>query len=81
MENNKREKPANGNGRGAKYRFLYFSELIKRPVCAGKIKNRIGKLNDIVFTVKDQYPEAVGLYLNTAGASRPFSLPGKKLSR
>ncbi len=37
--------------------------MIKRPVCAGKIKNRIGKLNDIVFTVKDQYPEAVGLYL------------------
>jgi magnesium transporter len=45
------------------YRFLYFSELLKRRVCAGKIKDRIGRLADLVFVLKDPYPEAVGIYL------------------
>ena len=43
------------------YRFIYFSELLKRPVCAGKIKDRIGKLTDLVFAVTEPYPEAVGI--------------------
>jgi magnesium transporter len=46
-----------------KYRFLYFSGLLKKPVCAGKIKDRIGKLADLVFALKEPYPEAVGVYL------------------
>jgi magnesium transporter len=45
------------------YRFLYFSELLNRHVCAGKIKDRIGRLSDLVFALKEPYPEAVGLYL------------------
>ena len=45
------------------FRFLYFSELQKRPVCAGKIKDRIGKLTDLVFRLAEPYPEAIGLYL------------------
>jgi len=45
------------------FRFLYFSELLKRPVCAGKIKDRIGKLSDLVFALREPYPEAVGLYM------------------
>ncbi len=45
------------------FRFLNFSELLKRPVCAGKIKDRIGRLTDLVFALKEPYPEAVGIYL------------------
>ncbi len=45
------------------FRFLYFSELLKRPVCAGKIRDRIGRLSDLVFALKEPYPESVGLYL------------------
>jgi CBS domain-containing protein len=45
------------------FRFLYFSELLKRPVCAGKIKDRIGRLSDLVLALKEPYPEAVGIYL------------------
>ncbi|MGC8722926.1 MAG: CBS domain-containing protein [Acidobacteriota bacterium] len=45
------------------FRFLYFSELLKRPVCAGKIRDRIGKLTDLVFRLTEPYPEAVGIYL------------------
>jgi len=46
-----------------RFQFLYFSELVKRPVCAGRIRDRIGKLTDIVFRLAEPYPEAVGLYL------------------
>jgi sporulation protein YlmC with PRC-barrel domain len=45
------------------YRFLFFSELLKRPVCAGKIKDRIGRLADLVFVLREPYPEAVGIFL------------------
>ncbi len=45
------------------YRFLYFSELLKRPVCAGKIKDRIGKVSDLVFKLTEPYPEAVGIFM------------------
>ena len=34
----------------------YFSELLKRPVCAGTISNRIGKLTDLVFRQAEPYP-------------------------
>ncbi len=47
----------------ANFRFLYYADLIKRPVCAGKIDNRIGRLTDLVFAIKEPYPEAVGIYL------------------
>jgi magnesium transporter len=45
------------------YRSLFFSELLDKPVCAGKIRDRIGKLTDIVLALKEPYPEVVGLYL------------------
>jgi len=45
------------------FRFLFFSELLKRPVCAGKIKDRSGRLTDLVFALREPYPEAVGIYL------------------
>jgi CBS domain-containing protein len=51
--------------RGIKdFQTLYFSELLKRPVCAGKIADRIGRLTDLVFRVADPYPEAVGIYID-----------------
>ncbi len=45
------------------FRFLFFSGLTGKPVCAGKIKDRIGRLEDLVFQFREPYPEAVGLYL------------------
>ena len=47
----------------ADFRFLNFSELVRRPVCAGKIGDRIGRLDDIVFALAEPYPEVVGLYM------------------
>ncbi len=46
-----------------KFRFLYFSQLYRRPVCAGTIKDRIGKLDDLVFKLSEPYPEAVGIFI------------------
>lgn len=45
------------------FRFLNFLELIKLPVCAGKIKDKIGKVTDIVFKLSEPFPEAVGIYV------------------
>ncbi len=52
--------PAGGAG---SYRVLHFSELLRRKVCAGKIKDRIGKLTDLVFLLQEPYPRSVGLYI------------------
>ena len=51
---------------GLNYRFRYFSQLYKLPICTGKITDRIGKLTDIVLRQSDThpYPEAVGLYID-----------------
>jgi magnesium transporter len=57
-------KPKGGETNGKDYRLLYFSQLLDRRVCAGKIKNCLGKLTDIVFRLSEPYPEAVGLYLD-----------------
>ena len=66
---------------GASFRFLYFTDLVKRPLCAGKIKDRIGKLSDIVVALKEPYPEAVGIFVDH-GWGRPTQfIPWNKVIR
>jgi magnesium transporter len=48
---------------GKDFRFVYFSAMLARPVCVGKINNRIGKLTDLIVKLSEPYPEAVGIYL------------------
>ncbi|HEX9107285.1 MAG TPA: PRC-barrel domain-containing protein [Longimicrobiales bacterium] len=45
----------------AAFRFLFVSELVERPVYAAGAK--LGRLTDVVFSLREQYPDAVGLYL------------------
>jgi hypothetical protein len=60
----------------ADFRFLYFADLIRRPVCAGKINDRIGKLSDLVFALKEPCPEAIGIY-QEFGWGKPIQyIPG-----
>ncbi len=61
------------------YRFLYFSELMKRPVCIGTIKNKIGKLTDLVFSLTEPYPEAVGIYIEHGWGKPTEFVPWSKL--
>jgi magnesium transporter len=63
------------------YRFLYFSQLLKRPVCAGKIKDRLGKLTDVVFKLSEPYPEAVGIYLEHGWGKPTEFIPWDKVQR
>jgi CBS domain-containing protein/uncharacterized protein YrrD len=56
-------KPADVFAATRDYRFLYFSDLQNRPVCAGKIRNRLGRLTDLVFRLSEPYPEAVGVFI------------------
>lgn len=63
------------------FRFIYFTEIIKRPVCVGKIKNRIGKLSDLVFAVTDPYPEAVGIYMEQGWGKPTQFVPWNRVIR
>lgn len=61
------------------YRVLYFSELGKRRVCAKNIKNCLGKLSDLVFSLSEPYPEAVGLYLEHGWNQPTEFIPWEKV--
>jgi CBS domain-containing protein len=52
------------------FQTFYFSQLLKRRVCAGGIRDRIGRLTDLVFRLAEPYPEAVGIYMDF-GWGRP----------
>ncbi len=62
-------------------RFLFFAELLKRPVCAGKITDRLGKLSDLVFALKEPYPEAVGLHLEHGWGKPTEFIPWPRVLR
>ncbi|MGB5156778.1 magnesium transporter MgtE N-terminal domain-containing protein [Desulfobacterium sp. N47] len=61
------------------FRLIYFSELVKRPICIGKIKNRIGKLTDVVFALTESYPEAVGIYIYHGWGKPTMFIPWTKV--
>ena len=63
------------------YRFIYFSELLKKPVCIGKIGNRIGRLTDIVFAGAEPYPEAVGIYIEHGWGKPTTFIPWNRVLR
>src|SRR5512136_2866881 len=63
------------------FRFLYFSELLKRPVCAGKIQDRLGKLTDLVFALKEPYPAVVGIYLEHGWGKPTEFIPWERVLR
>ncbi len=45
------------------YQLYFFSELLNRRICAGKITQKAGRLTDLVFRVSEPYPEAAGIYV------------------
>jgi magnesium transporter len=72
--------PGNGHGPSAGMaRFLHFSELLKRPVCAGSIRDRIGRLSDLVFSQAEPFPEAVGVYLDHGWGNPSEFIPWDKI--
>jgi magnesium transporter len=63
------------------FRFFYFSELLKRPICIGKIGNRIGKLTDLAFCVLEPYPEAAGIYIEHGWGKPTTFIPWNRILR
>jgi sporulation protein YlmC with PRC-barrel domain len=45
------------------YRIFYFTQLLKRRICAGDFRRKIGKVTDLVFHLVEPFPEAVGIYV------------------
>jgi len=66
---------------GGTYRVLHFSELLNRRVCAGKIKDRIGKLTDLVFHLVEPFPEVVGIYIEHGWGKPTEFVPWEKVTR
>jgi CBS domain-containing protein/sporulation protein YlmC with PRC-barrel domain len=65
----------------ADFRFLNFSDLVDRPVCAGKIGDRIGRVDDIVFALAEPYPEAVGIFLEFGWGKPTQFVPWNRVVR
>jgi magnesium transporter len=63
------------------FRFLYFSDLMKRPVCAGKIHDRLGRVTDLAFALKEPYPQAQGIYLEHGWGKPTEFIPWEKVLR
>ncbi len=65
----------------ANFRFHYYADLIKRPICVGKITDRIGRLSDLVFVIKEPYPEAVGIFLEFGWGKPTQFIPWARVLR
>ena len=63
------------------YRFIFFTEVLKLPICVGKIKNRIGRLTDLVFSLSEPYPEVVGIYMEHGWGKPTEFIPWAKVER
>ena len=62
-------------------KIFHFSELLKRPVCSGKVKNRIGKLTDLVFHTVEPYWHVVGIYIEHGWGKATEFVPWDKVVR
>jgi len=63
------------------FRVLHFSELLGRRICAGKIKDRLGKLTDLVFHMVEPYPHVVGIYIEHGWGKPTEFVPWEKVIR
>jgi CBS domain-containing protein/sporulation protein YlmC with PRC-barrel domain len=76
------QKPADPHApNGQPLHFLHFSELLKRPVVAGSIRDRIGKLTDLVFQQAEPFPEMVGIFLDHGWGKPTEFIPWDKVAK
>ncbi|HEY5281669.1 MAG TPA: CBS domain-containing protein [Polyangia bacterium] len=65
---------------GNDFRFHYFSELFERRVeTTGGMK--AGKVDDIVFALREPYPEAIGIFLDHGVGQGTEFIPWKNVLR
>lgn len=63
------------------FRFLWLTDLLNRPVRVAGTGRRLGRLTDVVFTVRETYPEAVGLYLEHGWGKPTTFVPWGRVQR
>src|SRR5512136_2404046 len=63
------------------YRFLYLTDLLDYPVYAGPEHRKLGKLTDLVFALREPYPELVGLYLEHGWGKPTEFIPYERVER
>lgn len=61
------------------YKLFFFSQLLKRRICAGKINQKIGKVADLVFRLAEPYPDAVGIYVEHSMGRPDEFIPWEKV--
>src|SRR5258708_12420380 len=55
------------------YKLFFFSQLLKRRICAGKFNQKIGRVTDLIFRLAEPFPEAVGIYVeHSMGRPKAF---------
>jgi magnesium transporter len=62
------------------FRFLFFSELFERRV-VGEDGKKVGRVDDMVFTLKDPYPEIVGVLMEGGVGHPTVLIPWKKVRK
>jgi magnesium transporter len=61
------------------YQLFYFTQLLKRRICAGKFSRKVGKVTDLVFRLVEPFPDAVGIYVeHSMGRPNEF-IPWEKV--
>src|SRR6266403_1188187 len=61
------------------YKLFFFSQLLKRRICAEKFNQKIGRVTDLIFRLAEPFPEAVGIYVeHSMGRPNEF-IPWEKL--
>src|SRR5258708_17242084 len=61
------------------YNLFFFSQLLKRRICAEKFNQKIGRVTDLIFRLAEPFPEAVGIYVeHSMGRPNEF-IPWEKL--
>ena len=65
---------------GNDFRFHYFSQLFERRVETSGGK-KTGRVDDIVFALRDPYPEAIGIYLDHGVGQGTEFIPWKNVLR
>ncbi|MFA5866139.1 MAG: CBS domain-containing protein [Phycisphaerae bacterium] len=81
LQSNTTKQPIDPHTGAREYQLFNFSELMNRPVCAGKIKDKIGKLSDLVFRLSEPYPEAIGIFIEHGWGKPTEFVPWEKVTR
>ena len=79
LTGNSTGKTAVGHAGATEYQLFFYSELFKRPICVGKIKDRIGKVSDLVFKNTEPYPEAVGILVEHGWGKQNEFIPWQQV--